>query len=120
MLADLARLVVRRRRAVIALWVLALVVVGALSASHAGEHRTDYAVPGSGSARAHELLSERFPDRAGDTIPLLFVAPGGVSTDDAVDLGRRHHPPQHRAARHDGREGPRRHRRGDHGHRRGG
>jgi RND superfamily putative drug exporter len=84
MLADLARLVVRRRRSVIALWLVALVAVGALAAAHGGEHRTDYAVPGSGSARAHELLAERFPDRAGDTIPLLFVAPDSVAAPEAA------------------------------------
>ncbi|HEU5084588.1 MAG TPA: MMPL family transporter [Acidimicrobiales bacterium] len=78
MLARATRTMVRRRRLVVAAWVLALVVVSVLAAVAGGEHRTDYAVPGSGSARAHELLAERFPERAGDTIPLVFEADGGV------------------------------------------
>ncbi len=88
MLERLTRTVVRRRRLVVAAWALglaALVVVGSL---YGGDHRVDYAIPGSDSAAAQDLLTERFPDLAGDTVQLVFQAPEGVdepATAAAID-----------------------------------
>jgi RND superfamily putative drug exporter len=77
-LARFARLMYRRRRAVVAAWVVALVIVTALAGSFGGDHRVDYTTPGSDSAAAQRLLASRFPEQSGDTVQLVFQAAGGV------------------------------------------
>jgi RND superfamily putative drug exporter len=78
-----ARTMVRRRRRVVAAWVLAVVALSVAAGSWAGEHRADYAIPGSDSARAQQLLSERFPEQSGDAVQLVFQAAAGVD-DPAI------------------------------------
>ena len=87
MLARFARTMYRRRRIVLATWIVALVGVTVLGNVAGGEHRVDYAMPGSESARVQELLGERFPEQSGDTIQLVAIAPEGVTgpTVAAVD-----------------------------------
>jgi RND superfamily putative drug exporter len=82
-LERFARLMVRRRRRVLATWIVAVVGLGVAASTWAGEHRADYAIPGSDSARAQELLAERFPEQSGDAVQLVFQAPAGVD-DPAV------------------------------------
>lgn len=48
-----------------------------------GKYTTDYNTPGSDSKAAYDLLTERFPDRAGDPISVVFNADAGVN-DPAV------------------------------------
>jgi RND superfamily putative drug exporter len=79
MLARFARCMVRRRRRVVAAWVGVLALVTVLAAAKGGESRADYAIPGSDSAEAQELLSRRFPTQSGDTVQLVFAADAGVS-----------------------------------------
>jgi RND superfamily putative drug exporter len=86
MLERLARLMYRRRRRVVAAWVLAVVALSVAASSWAGEHRADYAVPGSDSARAQELLTERFPDESGDAVQLVVQADAGITTAAASQL----------------------------------
>lgn len=78
-----ARLMYRRRRLVVLAWIAVLVITSFASSTWGGDHRVDYATPGSESARAQELLTERFPDNAGDTVQVVFHAPGGVTGDEA-------------------------------------
>jgi putative drug exporter of the RND superfamily len=77
-LVRLATWCARRRRTVVAAWVVALVAVAALAATAGGEHRVDYAMPGSESRAVRDLLTERFPDRAGDVAVLVLHAPDGL------------------------------------------
>ena len=84
MLTRFARTMYHRRRAVLAVWVVALVAAIALGATAGGEHRIDYAMPGSDSAAVQSLLAERFPEQSGDTVQLVFEAPGGVAAPDAA------------------------------------
>jgi RND superfamily putative drug exporter len=77
-----ARLMVSRRRAVLGIWVCALVSVSVVAARWGGEHRADYAIPGSDSAAAADFLSERLPQLSGDLGQLVFIAPGGVERHD--------------------------------------
>jgi len=90
MLSRFARTMVRRRRFVVAAWLIAVVAVSVLSSSFGGEHRVDYSMPGSESAEAQRLLAERFPELSGDTVQLVFLAPegldGGTATETIADV----------------------------------
>ena len=82
-LERFTRFVVRRRRFVLAAWATALVLLGVLAATVGGEPQVDYRTPGSDSARAQDLLIEKFPELSGDSVQLVFAAPSGVSMPDA-------------------------------------
>jgi RND superfamily putative drug exporter len=85
MLARFARLMVRRRRLVVAGWAVALVAVTLASTAWGGDHRADYTMPGSDSARAQELFAEQLPEQSGDTVQLVVSAAGGVDAPDAAE-----------------------------------
>ena len=79
-LGRLADLMFRRRRIVLAAWIVALVAAFAASGSLAGEFSADYATPGSESQRAGDLLSQRFPARSSDTVDVVWQASQGVDS----------------------------------------
>jgi RND superfamily putative drug exporter len=72
-LGRLADFTYRRRRAVLAAWVVALVAAFA-GAGAAGDWSADYSTPGSESRAAAELLQERFPQRSPDTVDIVWQA----------------------------------------------
>ena len=80
MLVRLADWCYRRRRLVLALWVVALVGSFALSTAFGGEFRQDYLQPGSDSKSASDTLDESFPQRAGDTVQVVVHSDAGVMT----------------------------------------
>ena len=63
----------RRRRFVLAAWVLLFVGVMAAGSALPAKHRANYQTPGAESAKAYDLLQERFPARQGDMIKLVFA-----------------------------------------------
>jgi putative drug exporter of the RND superfamily len=63
----------RRRRLVLAGWVLALVAIVALGGALPAEHRANYQTPGAESTKAYDLLGEHFVARHGDSIKLVFA-----------------------------------------------
>jgi putative drug exporter of the RND superfamily len=67
-----------RRRTVIAIWVAAFVILGALWGVASGDYINNFRLPGTESQRAYDLLKERFPQQSGDTATVVF----------AVDQGR--------------------------------
>src|SRR5688572_8092311 len=73
----------RRRRTVVVAWIAALFATIALSSAFAGDFAMTFGVPGAESEEARELLEERFPARAGDTVQVVFETPGTVG-DPAV------------------------------------
>ena len=75
---------VRRRRLVLAAWIVILVGLTAIASAFGGDPHVDYRTPGSESGEVQQLLTERFPDLAGDTVQIVFHAPGGV---DSVAAG---------------------------------
>ena len=70
----------RRRGAVLAAWVAALVGAIALGIVAAGSYSADYSTPGSESKAASELLETRFADRSEDTVDLVWTAPAGATS----------------------------------------
>ncbi len=79
MLERLADWCYRRRRLVVAAWVVALVGSLGLAGAWGGEPRQDYLQPGSESQAASATLQETFPARAGDTVQVVLHADGGVT-----------------------------------------
>ena len=63
----------RRRRLVLAGWVVALIVVIMAGGALPAEHRANYQTPGAESTAASDLLGKRFPARKGDSIKLVFA-----------------------------------------------
>ena len=82
-LAQLGSFSYRRRRSVLAGWLLGAVAVFGLSAAFAGEFSADYAAHGSDSDLAQQLLDDRFPAQAGQFLDVVVRADGGVD-DPAV------------------------------------
>ena len=55
-----------------------------------GENKQDFLSPGTDSKAAIELLDERFPTQAGDTVTIVIHDDAGVTSPD-VRRGRRSH-----------------------------
>src|SRR5688572_24465656 len=83
-LARLADLAFRRRRAVVAVWVVGLLAAFA-GAGLAGEWSADYSTPGSESRAAAALLQERFPERNPETVDVVWQARGGAGSAAAAE-----------------------------------
>ena len=89
-LARLARWSAAHRRLVVALWVLLAVGGLALDRAMEPDFRNDLSVPGTDSEAAFDLLHERFPERAGDSMQVVLQAPSGLedpAVREAVDAG---------------------------------
>ena len=78
MLERIARWSYRRRWLIVGLWIVALVGFNVVSATAGGDFSTDFTLPGTESQAAFDLLSERFPERSGDTADVVFKAEGGL------------------------------------------
>ena len=79
MLERLARASYEHRRRVLVAWIIAFIALGVLGASAAGKYSTDFAIPGSESKAAFDFLKQKFPERAGDAINVIFQADRGVN-----------------------------------------
>ena len=73
----------RRRRAVVGLWLVAVVGVGVLGATAGGQLSNNLVLPNTESQRAFDVLRARFPELAGDTAIIAFRS-SGAATDPAV------------------------------------
>ena len=62
-------------------WAVVAAVVVALTAAFGGKLVDDFSAPGSESARAMDLLEERFPAAAGGGAQAVFAAPAGQQLD---------------------------------------
>jgi putative drug exporter of the RND superfamily len=78
MLERLALWSYRRRRAMVGIWIVALVGFIALGSTVGGSYSTDFSLPGTESQEAFDLLDERFGAFAGDTAQIVFKADAGV------------------------------------------
>jgi len=77
-LARLAAFSYRRRGALVAGWIVALVAVIALAPRIAGEFTADYSAPGSDSQAARQLVEKRFGGFSGETVDIVWESPGGA------------------------------------------
>ena len=80
MLVQLADWCYRRRRLVVALWIVALVGSFAVASAFGGEFRQNYLQPGSESKAASDTLTKSFPQRSGDTVQVVVHSATGVTT----------------------------------------
>ncbi|PSL05881.1 RND superfamily putative drug exporter [Haloactinopolyspora alba] len=78
-LGRLAAVSYRRRGRVLVAWALALAAASGLTAAFGGDFTVDYATSGSDSKQAQDLLTERFPEQAGEPVDVV------VHADDVTD-----------------------------------
>lgn len=81
-LYRLGRLVARRAKTVLALWLLLAVLLGALTVSLGGKLQDDFTIPGTESQQGLDALTQRFPEVAGTSAQLVFVTPEGEKIED--------------------------------------
>jgi len=83
MLRRLAQLCYRRRGAVLVLWILGIVVVGAVSGAVGSGYRNDFTLPDVESKRGVDLLDDEFGGRgAGVTGSIVFQTEPGTEVTD--------------------------------------
>jgi RND superfamily putative drug exporter len=82
-LGRLGGLAFRRRGRVLLVWLAGLAIAFGLSSAFGGDFEADYSAPGSDSKQAQDLLAQRFPARAGDSLDVVVRADAPV-TDPAV------------------------------------
>ena len=76
----LAHFAYRRRRSVVAFWVVALIAAVVLGNMVGGSYSQSFSLSGAESQRATELLQSRFPARSGDEGQIVFADPAGVTS----------------------------------------
>src|SRR5215210_8671081 len=77
-LGRLGRFAYRNRGKTVLAWVAALALSAGLAMSFGGEFFADYSAPGSDSSKAQQLLEDRFPAQAGDTVDIVVRAEAGA------------------------------------------
>nr|WTA66804.1 MMPL family transporter [Micromonospora sp. NBC_00855] len=75
LLYRLGRGALRRRRLVVALWLVVLVVAGLAAATLRGPTASNFTMPGTESQRALDLLADQFPSASGATGTIAVKAP---------------------------------------------
>ncbi|WP_428963771.1 MMPL family transporter [Micromonospora fluostatini] len=76
LLYRLGRASLRRRRLVVAVWLVVLVGLGLAAATLRGPMSSNLSMPGTESQRAIDLLAEQFPAASGATGTIAVKAPG--------------------------------------------
>ncbi|WP_395658418.1 MMPL family transporter [Nocardioides sp.] len=70
----------RHRAVVVIAWVVGLVALTALAMGRGGEYKQEFLSPGTDSKAAVDLLQERFPTQAGDTITVVVQSEDGATS----------------------------------------
>jgi RND superfamily putative drug exporter len=83
-MAGLARWCYRHRIVVLALWVVALLGLGAAGQAAGSAYNDSFALPGTESTKALSLLSEAFPAAAGESDTIVWHVDQGTVRDAAV------------------------------------
>jgi RND superfamily putative drug exporter len=87
-LYRLGRTAVRRRRRVLAAWIVVALLVIGLGAASGGETSDGFEIPGVEAQRALDLLQEELPSAAGTSAQLVFAATGdATSLEDPAAAG---------------------------------
>jgi RND superfamily putative drug exporter len=74
---------VDHRRRIVVGWLLAVALLLVLAANLGGQFREEFAIPGTGSDQAQDLLKERFPQQSGGSARVVFETPDGRVADEA-------------------------------------
>ncbi|MFC1431582.1 MMPL family transporter [Streptacidiphilus sp. N1-3] len=84
LLYRIARAMFRRRRAVVAVWVVAAAAAIACMAAFGGAGKIDqtFTVPGSQSQQALDRMKQEFPAASGTTAQIVFTVPRGQQVTD--------------------------------------
>ncbi len=77
LLYRLGRRVARHAQAVVVLWLVALVGSGVLAVAAGGQLQDDLTIPGTEAQEGIDVLERQFPEAAGTSGQVLFVAPDG-------------------------------------------
>jgi RND superfamily putative drug exporter len=88
LLYRLGRVSFRRRRLVVALWLVVLAALGGSAAAFMGGTSDKITIPGTESQRALDALAREFPEASGATGTIVLAAPQGRSLTEyrsAVD-----------------------------------
>lgn len=72
----------RRRKIVVALWLVVLVALGGAALAFKGATTNDFALPGTESQRALDALAQEFPAASGATGTIVVAAPEGKKLTD--------------------------------------
>jgi RND superfamily putative drug exporter len=83
-LAALARWCFRRRRIVLAVWIVAFVAINAIGGAIGDNYTNNFNGGNTDAQKAFDLLRDRFPARAGDTADVVFHSERGVTGPDVV------------------------------------
>jgi putative drug exporter of the RND superfamily len=70
----------RHRRVVVVAWIAILVAINLAAMTLGGENKQEFMSPGTDSKAAIDLLDERFPAQAGDTISIVIHDEAGVTS----------------------------------------
>jgi putative drug exporter of the RND superfamily len=83
--AGVARWCFHHRRAVLALWLVALIGFGAVDRSVGAKYANNFSLPATDSSRALDILNADFPTQAGDSEQLVVQAREGTLRTPAVE-----------------------------------
>ncbi|MFI5932330.1 MMPL family transporter [Actinoplanes sp. NPDC051494] len=82
LLYRLGRASFRRRRAVVALWLVLLAALGGAAVAFMGPTSSDFTMPGTESQRAIDALKTEFPEASGATGTIVVRAPEARTLSD--------------------------------------
>ncbi len=68
------------RKTVIIGWIVGLIGIGILAGSVGSDFSEEFSLPSSDSKDALDLLENRFPAQAGDSVQIVYKSEGGVET----------------------------------------
>jgi RND superfamily putative drug exporter len=68
------------RAIVIVGWIVGLILIGMVAASAGSDFSEEFSLPSSDSKDALDLLENRFPAQAGDTVQIVYKAESGVES----------------------------------------
>ncbi|HEX4416405.1 MAG TPA: MMPL family transporter, partial [Kofleriaceae bacterium] len=72
----------RHRRLVVGAWLAILIGLNVAAMTYGGANKQDFVSPGTDSKAAVDLLNERFPAQAGDTVTIVMRDADGVLSPD--------------------------------------
>ena len=79
---------VQHRRLVVAAWIGILVAINVAAMTFGGENKQEFLSPGTDSKAAIDLLDERFPAQAGDTVSIVIHDEAGVTSPGVLAVAQ--------------------------------